>query len=699
MFGYTADEMRGHTVARLHWSLEGAVKIRELVSWEGAVSDYEIVLKDKEGLNVPVSLSAISIKGAQGREIGQAGFMRDLRQMRSLQDRLRALINVGKVISSTLDLERVYDLLVQSAVSALPAAQKGALHLYDASTGLLRIKARHGYGPEIASLVTLRPGEGRAGLGLYEHAQPLNVGHVQGFEPSRRFGYPGEDEIRSSICVPITLDHRVIGTLSVDSLTHYDAFGTDDLQVLVSMANQASIAISNARQYGRAHRRMMELERLRTVGEAIAKQVIERPKEVLDQIAKGACEVIEADSAVIYPYLVDKPTYDVANIGMYGLQVEKRFSAGKPRNELNSMTGLVLSKGLVIVDDISSGLDRFRQVPIHRGQFLEREGVTSFVGISLAVGTEPLGVLFVNFRAAHPFADEELNIISILASQAAVAIQQARLFEQANREIERRTKEQEATQAVAKLLSSVFDKNAVWQAILDGALQITRAERGLILLWDKQQNQFDLAVNHGVTDRDKRRLEERLARAGGMTDWIMRHQQSVLVDELIRHPAADWYIPTNPDMHAVLIVPVFLESFLIGVIVLESPRAAAFSQDDLRLVESLAVYTGIAVNNAMQYAEIEQNALLREGLLKAGHAITALKEPQEVLQAIAESVRGALACDVVTLYAYDQAKQEIGLPCRLGRVAQTGPVLGEIECPPGIGCRAIGGIGSSTLCG
>jgi GAF domain-containing protein len=82
----------------------------------------------------------------------------------------------------------------------------------------------------------------------------------------------------------------------------------------------------------------------------------------------------------------------------------------------------------------------------------------------------------------------------------------------------------------------------------------------------------------------------------------------------------------------------------------------------LRLVESLAVYTGIAVNNAMQYAEIEQNALLREGLLEAGHAITALKEPQEVLQAIAESVREALACDVVTLYAYDQAKEEIGFP-------------------------------------
>lgn len=451
MLGYRAEEMIGRSVAKLHCDIQEAKKIYDMVSLGGDVSGYETSLRDREGRQILVSLSAISIRDAGGNEIGQAGFMRDLRKIHLLESQLRALVEVGQIIGGTLDLDQVFDLVVGSAVAAIPAAQKGALHLYDATMGVLRIRASFGYSAELVKAAVLKVGEGRAGW-AFEHAASLNVGNVQQHPRTKRFGYPEEEEQKSSMCVPIVLGSQAIGVLSVDSITDYDAFGPGDMGILVTLASQAATAIGNAQQYDRARRRMEELERLRAVGQAIAEQVIEKPKEVLDQIAKGACQVIGADSAIIYPYLVAKGTYDVDNIGWYGLRVKKEFDAAKRRDELTSMTGIVLKEKLVIVDDVSKGVDRSTKIRVDRNRFLKQEDVASFVGIALVVEEEPLGALFVNFRTAHHFADDERSIISILANQAAVAIQQARLFDQGKRELERRKKEQEATQAVARLL-------------------------------------------------------------------------------------------------------------------------------------------------------------------------------------------------------------------------------------------------------
>jgi len=552
---------------------------------------------------------------------------------------------------------------VRAAVAAFPKAQKGALHLFDVDSGLLRIKASVGYPAEIAETVALKVGEGRAGW-VYKHAAPLNVGNVEVDELTKRFDYPQEFEQKSTLCVPILLRHHPLGVLSVDSVTEYDAFDPADLGILSTLANQAATAIDNARSYGTARRRMEELDRLRTVGQTIVERVTEQPKEVLEQIAVGACQVIGADSAVIYPYRADTGTYDVENIGSYGLQVQKVFDAAKRRSELTSMSGIVLKERLVVVDDVSSRVDRSGRTAIHvdTGSFLDREGVMSFVGISLVVREESLGVLFVDFRTLHHFADDELSLVSILANQAAVAIKQARLFDQVKQELYRQEKERAATHAVARLLGSVLDLKAVWQEILKGALRITGARRGQILLWDKRQSRLELEVCQGITDKSQARLQERLADKGGLLDWVIQHRKAILVQDLPHDPAARWYVPTSPNIHSVLVAPIFQKHFLIGVIILESRRVGLFQQDDRRLVEGLAVYAGIAMHNALQYAEINQNAVLREGLLKAGQGITALQSPHQVLQAIADSVKEALACDVVKLYTYNQDREEIGLP-------------------------------------
>jgi GAF domain-containing protein len=210
-------------------------------------------------------------------------------------------------------------------------------------------------------------------------------------------------------------------------------------------------------------------------------------------------------------------------------------------------------------------------------------------------------------------------------------------------------------------------------------LRITGATRGHILLWDKGQRKLSLEVSRGIPEREQAYVEAQLAQEASFTDWIMQHRQAALIHDLARDPAAGWYLPTSIDTRAALVAPVLQDLFVIGVISLENTQAGAFSQDDLRLVENLAIYAGMAVQNAIRYDEIQQNSILREGLLKAGQSITALQEPEAVLQAIADSAREALACDVVTLYTYKQDIEEIGFPAVISGELRSPDRLQEIR--------------------
>jgi GAF domain-containing protein len=163
-------------------------------------------------------------------------------------DEVQALFTVGQSLVTTLDLDEVLGLIVDATLKTIPVAHKAVIHFLDETKGVLVPKAVSHHGQGAGSSAKMRVGEGVAGRAVVEK----KAIYVSDTRTDPRFVDSGT-AVRSLLVVPMILGETVIGTLSVDS-GGIEAFTRDDERLLVMLANQAAIAIENARLYGEAWR-------------------------------------------------------------------------------------------------------------------------------------------------------------------------------------------------------------------------------------------------------------------------------------------------------------------------------------------------------------------------------------------------------------------------------------------------------------
>ncbi|MBN1484493.1 MAG: GAF domain-containing protein [Chloroflexia bacterium] len=173
----------------------------------------------------------------------------------------RLLFQVSQGIVGTLGLEQVLDLIIRSCVEAVPAAQKGALHLLDEAGRELQIQAAVGYSQGVIDTVRLKLGQGHAGL-VAQTGKPLIVDDARHSSRTYQAELERVSDIRSIVCVPLQVRDRTIGVISLDNLQRPGAFGPADLEILSAFAGQAAIAIENARLYGQSRRQVQQLRHL-----------------------------------------------------------------------------------------------------------------------------------------------------------------------------------------------------------------------------------------------------------------------------------------------------------------------------------------------------------------------------------------------------------------------------------------------------
>jgi len=395
MLGYTSNEMIGQNVGMLHQDINDAIKIWDEVHSQGKIVRHEVTLKHKNGTKIPAILSGMSIRDTEGSEIGQAGFL----HARLAEDQLRALIHASQAISDTIEPDKVLKRIIESAIAAFPTAEKGAIHLYNERAGVLVMEAYKGYSPEVAKAVTFKPGEGRAGW-VYEHSEPLVVGNVQENEISKqvdfKIAHKEVSEQKSTICVPLRIKGKVIGALSLDNITFYDAFHKSDIELLSTFADQAGIAIDNSL-------RMQELEHMRKAAEAMAGAL--EPAHVIQQIVESASEVLQADSSAIWSYDNIRNQFIPEELAAHGISADKleRFQKKEPKKGGTADT--VMDLGWVGVMDISDPLYNF--MGPSTVELLNSISAKSFQGVALKVGGENLGVLYVNYNRPRSFTEED----------------------------------------------------------------------------------------------------------------------------------------------------------------------------------------------------------------------------------------------------------------------------------------------------
>lgn len=166
------------------------------------------------------------------------------KERQRLTKELSALRLIISEINSTLELDKVLDLIIQKAIQVVKA-ERGSLMLFDHKKEELYIKSSVRLSKKTVSAVRIKPGEGIAGW-VFKEGKPLLV--KEGEKDPRFKKFENEDEeLKSIISVPLKIKDQVIGAINVDNKRKGDFFNKDDLRLLSTFANQAAIAIQNAK--------------------------------------------------------------------------------------------------------------------------------------------------------------------------------------------------------------------------------------------------------------------------------------------------------------------------------------------------------------------------------------------------------------------------------------------------------------------
>ncbi|MBL7200563.1 MAG: GAF domain-containing protein [Anaerolineae bacterium] len=344
---------------------------------------------------------------------------------KSVADRteeLAALNAIAAVVSQSMDLDDILSDALDKTLQVMEI-ESGGIYLLDETTKELSIAAYRGFSEEfIASVDKLALGEGFSGR-VAQSGEPLVVKDVT-IDPRLTREVVREAGFRSLAVVPLRSKGTVLGTLFAQ--THgYREFSDQDLQLLTSIGHQVGIAVDNARLLGQAERRTQELEALYRADDRMRRYL--HLDQVLQALVDVAVDILEADKSSVMVWDEDREALVMRVARGFDPELVSRLSFDRDEE----ITGMVATTGEpTIVQDSLTDLHRAGERPATL-RIIDAEGIRSFMHLPIKIDSEVFGVFNVSFLEPHAFSKDEGRLFLALAQRAALAIEKARLYDQA----------------------------------------------------------------------------------------------------------------------------------------------------------------------------------------------------------------------------------------------------------------------------
>jgi len=269
----------------------------------------------------------------------------------------------------------------------------------------------------------------------------------------------------------------------------------------------------------------------------------------------------------------------------------KPSAALREGGRLDLLRSVASGKG-VVLDDIASadGL-----------QSLKAEGARSVVIVPIITTTETLGIIEVASRVPRHFRLDEVRLLEAIGHQIGIAIQKARLVEEA----ERRARQQEALNAIAMATSQTLNFEEALQIALDKVLQATGREKGYIRLQDPVTGVLGLAAHRGISGGYLESLAEDL-RPGSKSERVFTSGEALVIND-----AGDPSISEEVRLEggrAFVWVPLKVRGATVGIINVSTTRQAPFQPHEVELLQAIGNVVGVAIENARLFQQLSKNA-------------------------------------------------------------------------------------------
>jgi GAF domain-containing protein len=239
-------------------------------------------------------------------------------------------------------------------------------------------------------------------------------------------------------------------------------------------------------------------------------------------------------------------------------------------------------------------------------------GVKAVACFPLIVAEQAVGLLYIYLHEERQFTHLEQLMLDNFVNQAAMAIYHARRLAGVRRDLLRKDEELKQLRQAGLLISSRLRLEETLDSILQLALEITNAQYGIFRLLDKNNEYLVTRAVSGI--HLERPLVERLPLDGNsIMAYVARTRESLLIPDLRQEPWSNIYYPLDStlEMRSELAVPLINASGrLEGVLNLESPHLAAFTEDDNHMLQSLAAYAITAIQEVRLLDALQEAAQL-----------------------------------------------------------------------------------------
>jgi len=599
-------------------------------------------------------------------------------------DQQTATAEVLRVIASTpTDLDRVLEAIIEAA-ARLCEAPSGALMQLRERDGRLAPRAAFGRsreeairnGQDFDNARGVVPTTGSApGRALVER----RTIHVHDLAAAVLSEYPDMQEVqarlgsRTVICVPLLRHGVPIGVIALQRLT-VRLFTDQEISLLETFADQAVIAIENARLFSELEQRNAELiqalDQQTALGEVL-RVIASSPTDVdvvLGTIAETAARLCETDRAVIFQLrerdgrLAPRVRFGIGGNerGPYSTNFEDHPGFAVDARSVSATT--YRERRTIRIDDMT------QLVPTEYPDSMEVQRMLrerSMVAVPLLRGGSPIGVLAVNRLVLRPFTDKQVALLETFADQAVIAIENARLFtelQESNRHIREALEQQTATSEVLRVIAaSPTDVQSALQTITDSAARLCDAPHGT--LFRVAGESLEVMAGHGTGRRAigvvlplSRRSMPGRAVVDGRTFALLDLQA---VPEEFSDGMARLSHTNRP--RSMLAAPLLSKGAAIGAVTLFRDEVLPFTEGQVALLETFADQAAIAIENARLFHELEERTTQltrsveeQRALAQVSQTVSSSLDLQEVLTTIVSHAVRLSGADGGTVYELDE---------------------------------------------
>lgn len=427
--------------------------------------------------------------------------------------------------------------------------------------------------------------------GFYKEAEKISGEKPQSVE--------GSELPKSVLFMPMVIDKTVKGYVSLQNLDREHAFSDSDVQLLRTLVNSMSVALENARLFNETEQRNAELAVINSVQEGLVAEM--DMQGIYDLVGDKIRDLFDGQVTGIVTFDLEEKTEHFEYIFEEG---ERIYPEPRTYDKLRAKL-IREKKPIVINENYLEQLYEINQVREDSRAVSGTQVPKSAIYVPMVVGGKVLGYVSIqNLNREFAFSESDVDLLSTLVNSMSVAIENARLFNETTKllsKAEQQATELQTVNSISKALVSQLDFDSLIELVGDQMQKTFDADIVYLALHDQERNMLNFPYYYGDKTHSR-------PFGNGITEKIILSQEPILINQDIENRYDEIQAEKKGEMvESYLGVPIIAGDKAIGVISVQSKEEEnRFSENDQRLLNTIAAHVGVAMQNAEAYQNLQQ---------------------------------------------------------------------------------------------